>query len=335
MTVPLSGRHAAGTGIAPEMDAMLGHRVRLIGAMTLLWATSLSLPAAPVDVQIEMKNVRLHAAEGIVLDIAYLRGTMVSRKAGSPPVFDDQQSYLLRVRRGQVALDMVSLQNLLNRQVFAYEGAPVKNLTVTTDRGQLAMKGKLHKGVEVPFSVKASVSTTPDGRMRLHSESMKALGIPAKGLLEFFGLKLDDVMNVKARRGIEIQDNDIVIAAGQVLPPPEIAGRLARATVEGNRIVQVFDDGGPAPENLKRPSPASRNYVYFGGGDIRFGKLTMHDADLQLIDSDPKDAFDFYPAQYNAQLVAGYSKNTPQKGLETYMPDYNDLQPAGKRQASR
>ena len=309
--------------------------IRLITAVTLLCVLGLSVRAAPGDVQIEMKNVRLHPAEGIVLEIAYLRGTMVSRKAGTPPVFDDQQSYVLRVRRAHIALDVVSLQNLLNQQVFAYEGAPVKNLTVTTEQGQLAMKGKLHKGVDVPFSMKASVSTTPDGRMRLHSESMKAVGIPAKGLLEFFGLKLDDVMNVKKRQGIEIQDNDIVISAGQVLPPPEIAGRLSRVAVEGNRIVQVFDDGAAAPENLNRPSPTARNYVYFGGGDIRFGKLTMHDADLQLIDSDPKDPFDFYPARYNAQLVAGYSKNTPQKGLKTYMPDYNDIQAGAKRQASR
>ena len=55
----------------------------------------------------------------------------------------------------------------------------------------------------------------------------------------------------------------------------------------------------------------------------------MHDADLQLIDNDPKDPFDFYPSRYNAQLVAGYSKNTPQKGLRTYMPDYNDLRAQG------
>ena len=78
---------------------MLSHRIRLIGVMTLLWATSLTLPAAPADVQIEMNNVRLHPADGIVLDVAHLRGTMVSRKTGSPPVFDDQQSYVLRLRR--------------------------------------------------------------------------------------------------------------------------------------------------------------------------------------------------------------------------------------------
>jgi hypothetical protein len=51
----------------------------------------------------------------------------------------------------------------------------------------------------------------------------------------------------------------------------------------------------------------------------------MSAADLQLIDADPRDPFDFFPAQYNAQLIAGYSKNTPSGGLRTYMPDFSDL----------
>jgi hypothetical protein len=56
----------------------------------------------------------------------------------------------------------------------------------------------------------------------------------------------------------------------------------------------------------------------------------MRDADLQLIDSDPADPFDFFPMRYNAQLVAGYSKNTPAKGLKTYMPDFADIQKPGR-----
>ena len=80
-----------------------------------------------------------------------------------------------------------------------------------------------------------------------------------------------------------------------------------------------------ATYRLSPPDPASRNYVYFSGSDIRFGKLSMSGADLQLIDTDPKDAFDFFPARYSRQLVAGYSKSTPAGGLKTYMPDYEDL----------
>jgi hypothetical protein len=302
-------------------------RAALAGCAFLLLSLGDELGSKPLDVQLEMRNVHLHLDDAIVLDVTRLRGIMVSRTADAPPVFDDSASYVLRLQTATLAMDMSSLQNLMNRHVFSYAGSPLKDLTAQAEGGRLKLKGKLHKGVDVPFSTIASVAVTTDGRLRLHAESLKALGVPAKGLLDLFGLKLDDVVAIKKRRGVDIQDNDIIIAAGQVLPPPEIAGRLSKVTISGNSLIQVFDDpanGRPAP--LKLPSPSAPNYVYFGGGDIRFGKLTMHDADLQLIDSDPKDPFDFFPAKYNEQLVAGYSKNTAAKGLKTYMPDYGDLQ---------
>jgi hypothetical protein len=64
---------------------------------------------------------------------------------------------------------------------------------------------------------------------------------------------------------------------------------------------------------------------------MRFGKLTMHDADLVMIDMDPRDPFDFFLDHYQEQLVAGYTKSTPEYGLRVYTRDYNKL---GKRLAS-
>src|SRR5687767_11908260 len=81
--------------------------------------------AAPV--QIEMMNVRLHLDSGVVLNIRRLRGEMVSQ-AHTPPVFDDPRSYVLHVFSGDLSLDMTSLTNLMNRHVFAYEGAPLKDI---------------------------------------------------------------------------------------------------------------------------------------------------------------------------------------------------------------
>ncbi len=291
-----------------------------------LTATTGANGSAPAGVQLEMRNVRLHVDTGIVLWVARLRGLMVSRSAGAPPVFDDQRSYVVKLQSAELSIDMASLQNLMNRHVFGYDGSPLTDVSVEVDGGRLKMKGKMHKGIVVPFSTTTSVSTTAEGAMRLHVESMKALGIPTKGLLDAFGLTLDDVVSVKNRRGVDIQDNDIVITAGQVLPPPAMEGRLTRVAIQGGRLVQTFGD--PAKDrqaSLVTPSRAARNYVYFGGGTITFGKLTMRDADLQLIDADPKDPFDFFPARYDAQLVAGYSKNTRAKGLRTYMPDFDDL----------
>ena len=47
--------------------------------------------------------------------------------------------------------------------------------------------------------------------------------------------------------------------------------------------------------------------------------------DLELVDLDLTDPFDFSIDHWDAQLVAGYSKTLPNKGLRAYMPDYNDL----------
>ena len=56
------------------------------------------------------------------------------------------------------------------------------------------------------------------------------------------------------------------------------------------------------------------------------------DADLQIVDGDPSDPFDFYLAHLNDQLVAGVSRNQADFGLLKVLPDYADL---GKRTATR
>jgi hypothetical protein len=89
--------------------------------------------------------------------------------------------------------------------------------------------------------------------------------------------------------------------------------------------------GGATPpaRPVTLPLPGARNYVYFFGGGIRFGKLTMTDADMQIIDADPSNPFDFFPAHYEAQLVAGYSRTTRRKGLQVFMPDYSRVRANG------
>src|SRR5688572_18016244 len=280
--------------------------------------------AAPV--QIEMKNVRLHVAADVMLNVRHLRGEMVSRAAGSPPVLDDQWSYVIHMFSADVSIDMASLTNLMNHHAFAWEDAPIKEIEMSVDEGRLKQKGKMKKGVWLPFSMKASVSATPDGRMRLHTESVKALGIPATKLLDLFDLTLDKLLTIEKGHGMEVKEDDVIISPGRILPPPELQGRLSKVEIVGQELHQVFSSTeAKTAAVLTPPDPKVRNYIYFSGSSITFGKLTMAGADLQLIDADERDAFDFYPSNYNAQLVAGYSKNTPDKGLKTYMPDYNDL----------
>jgi hypothetical protein len=301
-------------------------------------ATSGDKPADAVDarsadekprstVHASFQNVHLHIAAGVVLEVRHLEGELVPKTSGGIPAFDDRQSFTLRIETAELAMTPASLTRLLNDHVFAYEKSPLTGLSVSIDKGRLKQKGTLHKGVAVPFTVTAELSATGDGRIRLHPVDVKTAGIPSEGLMKLFGLELDDLIKSNRARGFEIRDDDFFLAPDHLIPEPAVQGRLTAARIEGDRIVEVF--GKPGPSRPDEPG----NYMYYRGGTLRFGKLTMADADLRLIDADPRDPFDFSPPEYQKQLVAGYSKNTPRGGLRVFMPDFGkvagaDLRPA-------
>jgi hypothetical protein len=112
------------------------------------------------------------------------------------------------------------------------------------------------------------------------------------------------------------------------LPPPSISGRVVAVRVDSAGQVQLFGAasvgaGATAlpPALPPPPDSAAPNYMYLLGGTLRFGKLYMVRADMQIVDLQPADPFDFSIDRYSTQLVAGYSKNQPDMGLEVFMPD--------------
>ena len=275
-----------------------------------------SPPVAP-PVAIEMRNVVLHVAPDAVLEVKWLSGRLRSASP-HPPVFDDQNSFSIEVEDGEVAVDTNSLTALVNR-AFDYKGAALSGLRLSFEGGHLVQRGTLKKGISVPFSIVASVSATSDGLLDVHPLKVKTAGVPTAKLMSIFGVELDDLLKSRPDRGIVYRDNDLFLDAARMLPAPHMKGRLAKAFIRGDRLVQVYGKGAAAAARQ------SGNYIWFRGASIRFGRLTMSDADLKLIDMDPRDPFDFYSERYNEQLVNGYSKNTPDHALRTYMPDYSDL----------
>jgi len=276
----------------------------------------------PIRCGIEMRNVGLHVAEGVVLAIKALDGEFVSHSQTEPPIFDDPKSYTLRVKAADMQLDAASLTNLLQESLKDHP-APISDVKITIADGKMQAAGKLKKGVTVPFTMTATVSATPDGLLRLHADKLKAVGVSVKGLLDLVGVNVDDLMKMPPGSGLRAEKDDLLMDAAVMLPPPKTEGRVQSAEIVGDRLhLRMTGPGAPPARPATLPLPSSKNYLYFFGGSIRFGKLTMSDADLELIDADPKTPFDFFPAKYEAQLIAGYSHNTKRKGLQVFMPDY-------------
>ena len=125
-----------------------------------------------------------------------------------------------------------------------------------------------------------------------------------------------------------MDDNDFILDPASMLPPPRMRGRITAVRVQGEQIIETFGNVGRGPATAQ----AGANYMAYRGGTLRFGRLTMNNTDMRLIDADPTDPFVFFPLHYKDQLVAGYSKTTVSGGLQVYMPDYNEL---SKRPAPR
>lgn len=285
-------------------------------------------PDSGVPTQTQFRNVDFHVAPELVLRIARLRGEMVSKQPGAPVIFDDKHSFTLRIASAEVGLSMRSLEVLMNEHVFGYRGAPLRDLHFTTDSGKLVQKGILHKVVDIPFTITATMSMTPAGLIRIHPVAIKICTIPGKGLLDALGIHLSDLLDLKKAKGVSVRGNDLLLDPVQILPPPAISGRVTAVRVAHNEVIQIFGDStaaGASNAPLTPPDSAAPNYMYFRGGTLRFGKLFMVRADMQIIDLAPSDAFEFSLDQYNAQLVAGYSKNTPDHGLMVFMPDVDQV----------
>jgi hypothetical protein len=280
-------------------------------------------------VRAAMRNVEYHLTDRIIVHIVMLDGKL-SPKPGEIPVFDDKNSFGLDVDSAAIVLSMTALTNDLNDFVFARADAPLKKLSTSTDGEQLVLKGLLMSKGGIPFETSGTMSITPEGMIRVHTTKVKAVKLPVKGLMDLLGLDTQKLLNTKKVEGVTVDKDDLILDPEKILPPPELHGRLTSLKIENGEIHLTFGpDSGKAAAPPVKESCGAKNYLHFRGGSVRFGKLTMSDTDLELMDSTPADPFDFSIDHYNQQLVAGYSKMTQSGGLCVHMPDYNKLkQPA-------
>jgi hypothetical protein len=280
-------------------------------------------------VSVEMRNVMYHFTDTVAVHIRRLHGQLEPK--GELPVFDDKQSFTLQISAAEIAMSPDDLANALNSYVFARDDAPLKAISIRIDNDRLKIKGKLHSKGDVPFETEGHLSSTADGKIRLHAEKMKALHLPVKGIMDLLGVKISDLVNTGKVRGVAVDKDDLILDPSTLLPPPHIAARVTAVRLEPNHIVQIIGPAAP----VKKAAGFSGNFMAYRGNQLRFGKLTMTDTDMILIDMDAKDPFDFYLDHYKEQLVAGYTKETPSFGLRVFMRDFNKLPRAKRSRATQ
>ena len=286
-----------------------------------------------------MRNVDFFVDSAVVLHIRRLDGTMRS-KEGGPILFDDKNSFVFAIDTAEVGLTGADLTTLLNKFVFGYKGSPLTHLHLRTEGDHIVQTGRIHKVITISFEITATMDVTPEGLIRIHPTKTKIMGVNGAKLMKFLGLDLEKLLDLKGANGASVHGNDLFLDPAKILPPPTIEGHVSSVRVDSDQVVQVFGSTEPHARvrALVPPDTKAPNYMYYKGGQLRFGRLLMLDAEMQIVDLDPSDVFRFDLSRYNAQLVAGYERTLADGGLEVWMRDVDKLkegQPPAKPLLSR
>jgi hypothetical protein len=305
----LSGAVAVGGFTQNRLDSTAGRRT----------APDSVAPSKAEDIvtQASMRNVNFYLMPNGALRIRKLRGTVRSLNGG-PVLFDDKNSFVIHLTYAEIGLNGTDITTLMNKYIFAYPGAPLKRLKVHTSGSQVVQTGIMHKILDIPFSITADVSMTPEGLIRLHPVKTEILGVDGDKLMRAFGLSLQKILDLSKAKGVTVKGNDLFLDPVKILPPPAIEGHATAIRVDGDQLVQTFGTVAEATP-LPQPDTAAASFMFFKGGTLHFGKLLMLDAEMQIVDLRPTGFFNFDLDRYKEQLVAGYERTLPDLGLEVYM----------------
>ena len=256
--------------------------------------------------------------------VRWLDGQIARATSRVDPSFDDPDSFFINIKSGVVRTNIGDLSHFLNSGGISL--APLRHVTLSGDANQIKLAGTLHKIIPLPVEVRGEISAQADGRIRIHVTKLNVLKIPFKALLGDFHITVSDLFKSKDIAGLEVSGNDIILDTRLLLPPPHIRGHLTAIRVVNPDLEEVF---GNAESDVARVEEW-RNFLRLSGGTLDFGKLTMHHVDLVMIDISKDAWFDLDLANYQDQLVNGYTRMTPQAGLQIFMPDLSSLPPKQK-----
>ena len=264
-------------------------------------------------------NLMLRKGEaGFRIYVRWLRGAIIRVNRGINPSFDEPDSFVLDVKTGVIHTNVGDLTNFLNQGLT---NSPLKNVTLSGDGDQIKLHGTLHKIVPLPIELVGTIAVAPANRIQLHVTQLSVLKMPVKALLGEFHLSLSSLFSPGNISGIEVSGNDVFFDPVKLLPPPHIRGELTGVRIVNPDVEEVY---GNAQEDVTRVAQW-RNFLQLRGGTIDFGKLTMRHVDLIMVDLSDDAWFDLDLAHYQEQLVNGYTRMTPEAGLQIFMPDLDTI----------
>ena len=291
-----------------------------VAAGHLSTPTDATAENAPTDIYAH--NLLLRKGPAFRVYILWMRGKLLRTEPARTPTFDDASTFVLNIQKGVLYVKLQDLARYLNAAAVPH--ARVTGVRLSAEGGQFHLYGTAHRIVPLPIEVVGTLSASADQTIRLHVNKIRVLKIPVKALLGDLRLQLADLIESN-QTGIRVEANDVIFDTQRLMPAPHITGPITSVLIgEADHEPAIHVIYGDAEADSATPEQW-HNFLQLTNGTLDFGKLTMHHVDLIMIDSSKDPWFDLDLIKYQAQLVDGIVRMTPQAGLQIFMPNVNAL----------
>jgi hypothetical protein len=284
------------------------------------------LTASPTFV--EIRNVNFIFDERVKVFLKNITGEIKALPPFNYVNFDDVSAFIIQIKSGEVFIDPSLLLYIFGEKIFNFEESTLKLESISfpkNSQNQIVLKGELKFVVWLGFTMKGRVGLEKD-YLVITAEEITAVGSSyAKSLLSAVGLNLEKLILLPSENGVAIRGNRIFVNPFAILPPPKMNGVVKEIETRDGRLWLRLDSGENPIQFPKPPDPISKNYLYLYKGNIKFAKLIMYEANLQMVDRDQDDYFEFYLARYFSVLNRGYAMILPDQSVKVIMHDYDDF----------
>ena len=105
----------------------------------------------------------------------------------------------------------------------------------------MVVKGKVKKLISLPFTVEGPVIT--DGRnLDLQAKSIKAMGIPMKGLLDALGKELSNMIHAESVNGVMASGDTLIFQPEGI---SHVTGHITKVSVTDKGLLVEFEQAQP------------------------------------------------------------------------------------------
>lgn len=248
--------------------------------------------------------------------------SLIANDPKLPVVFDDPTSFYLKPHDGEVVLTPLALSALFNDHVFAFAGAPLRALKITTGPGVLGLSGQLYRSKWIPFAMKGPLVLEQGHMLYFTPTFVMVDGQEATKLLPAANVKLDELLKVEAV-GVKLIGSTIHLDANKLFPLPKLELDIKQARLEEAGLVLTFGEG--LKVNVPQTRQNAKSYMIVKGGDVKFMRTMPVNVLLEMTSTDLNKELDFCLYRYREQVAEGWLTLAPDGGIFGYVKNFSEL----------